>query len=84
MLTDKVLNLFTSVICALQVIFFTSNLVASEQCVWGSEPKAEVFAREYRNIFFVGKAPERRMPTDQPHLAASALAAAGGEVFSAH
>lgn len=47
MLTDKLLNLFTYVKCALQVIFFTSNLVASEGgvCV-GNEPKAVIFARE--------------------------------------
>lgn len=34
MLTDKLLNLFTYAKCALQVTYFTSNLVASEGCVW--------------------------------------------------
>lgn len=88
MLTDKPLNLFTYVKCALQVVFFSSNLVASEGCVWGKWAKGRNFCRRIGAVTSLLEIHLKNegMPTDQPpfgclHLSWQLVVS---EVFSTH
>lgn len=79
MLTDKPLNLFTYVKCGLQVLFFTSHLVAFEGGVWGKWARGwNNCRRNWCSDFTAGNTPEDPRDAHRTNLLWAALAAGGG------